>query len=200
MSKPRNQVIRKGDRIRVVDPKFLKRVGYPWDTQYVKDHVMTDAHDMAVKDLVKVLGLQYMDRAGKVTEKITNVVAMEMLAQLHFGGNHRTIHTYDLEEAGNKEFVVDGTRRVKTGWYQSASGGSAWDDYEPACLMDEKTHVILGLYRPGTLWCSTDLLEIEAVRCEKIMPPVCPNHKRYKALRPPTSDCPKCWDIYRGSK
>jgi hypothetical protein len=166
MSK-RKDIIRVGDRVKIVVPEVVVRVGYPLTKAEMMKR-QTPEQLQAIRDMMRafntvVLPETQSDLLGAVTEnsakvdklyeKIRYAMAGRMLEQEGFGGKQRRIHTYTLTDIKGKLATVNAKRVVKTGDYYGAySSYDAWNgdyDYEPGGLSNEKTHVLYKLYVDG---------------------------------------------------
>jgi hypothetical protein len=164
MSKRKN-IIRVGDRVKIVVPEVVVRVGYPL-TKADMMKKQTPEQLQAIRDMFKAfnvrlkmenisaLGLGEADRdMEKLYEKIRYAMAGEMLAQAGWGGKQRRIHTRTLTPIKGLLATVDARRVVKTGdHYPAYSSYDSWNgdyDYEPGGLSNEKTHVLYKLYVDG---------------------------------------------------
>ena len=172
MSKRKN-IIRVGDRIKILVPDVVVRVGYPLSKADMLEK-QTPEQLKAIRDMFKAFGRHVYDEelpvisthglelyhpgdVDRLYEKIRYIMAGDMLAKARWGGRERTIHTYSLLPIKDKFAEVIGRRIVKTGTYFPASGGmDYWGecDYEPAGLANEKTHVLytLNVYGYGYWW------------------------------------------------
>lgn len=194
MSK-RKDIIRVGDRVKILKPEVVVRVGYPLcKTDMMK--AQTPEQLKAIQDMFKAFNVRLFPekledyasppssrRMEILYEKIRYAMAGEMLSQNRFGGRERRIHTHTIPHMKGLWATVDARRVVKTGNYEPGwSGCDYWGEYdcEPAYLSDEKTHVLYKLYVDGIggHWSpdSEDLLteykdiEIESCNLVKIDP------------------------------
>lgn len=162
--------IRVGDYVRIVTPTFVRRVGYRLVWTEVIDDLATDP---TVLDAMRTLRLLpdsfvisvYASEWTKqpVIREFLTGLARAKVRQQKFGGPERMLHTYEIPEAAGRIVHVNGKRIAKTGTYDRGYQSSGWfgePEYEPPCLTDIKTHVLL----------STDFGEIESIHVE-IPPP-----------------------------
>jgi len=164
MSK-RKDIIRVGDRVKIVVPDVVVRVGYPL-TKAAMMEKQTPEQIKAIEDMFLAFGVKsYPDKDGdflKVTmtdsvadrllQRIRYTMAGIQLRQEGWGGKERRIHTHTIKELKGKLATVDAKRVVKTGDYHHGySGCDYWGeyDYEPSYLSNEKTHVLYKLYVDG---------------------------------------------------
>lgn len=171
MSK-RKDVIRVGDRVKIITPNVVVRVGYPLTKAEMMDR-QTPEQLKAIRDMMRAFDtIVYPEHASefglvssrgsseaidKLYEKIRYAMAGRMLEQEGFGGKERSIHTYNLKAIQGRLATVDAKRIVKTGTYQAGwSTRDYWGeyDYEPACLSNGNTHVLYKLCVDGfgTWW------------------------------------------------
>jgi hypothetical protein len=139
---------------------FVKRVGYPWNKEYVKKHIITDEQRKAITELMAKFGLSWSADNDVIHDipvgfdsgfdehcynNILDEIAYRVLRKNGFGGNERTLHTVLKEKYQDKFAEVRAKRTVKTGTYCHGSCGSYYepDDYDPPVLLEERTHVLL---------------------------------------------------------
>lgn len=163
MSKP--HIFRKGDVVRILEPKWVKRVGYPVIWTDLIDEVRADPRTLAAW---QALGFGPILGEDLPIEFVRGV-AMQHVRQRRFGGNERSIHYMKLGPKEDKWLLLDdntvphhgyvgfravvhGKRVVKTG-VRSPGYWSNEEDYENGGLSDCKTHILL----------RTDFGEIETI-------------------------------------
>lgn len=165
----KKEIIRIGDRVRIVIPKFVVRVGYPFGLEYAENNLVSDEEKEKIRRL-----LGYVDgvKFGEVTKtksyrKILHEVCLNKLKQVGFGGNARRIHIEEISSLKDTIFQVSDKRVVKTGDYMAARH---WDDdYAPAYLSNCRAHVLLsGFIGFNTNWNSFGEKEIEVENVEKV--------------------------------
>lgn len=148
MKKPKDRIFRKGDVVRIVNPEFFVRCGYPLT---VKDGVKSLTED---KDKYNEI-LQFADKF-KVNvksydfSKLMKILGYYDIKGKRFGGDERKIFTETIKGMEGKEFVVLSKKVVMTGVRDGGYAGSSYyyddsDSYEPPSLYDTKTHIILYL-------------------------------------------------------
>jgi len=164
VSKKDEKIIRVSDKVRIVNPEFFIRCGYPKTFEDVREEVVLK-HSVDIESLLSkthlttdMLGLGDMGDALLCRNKIINAITYVKLKKTRFGGSERSIHTIRLEQYEGKEFHIF---FVKTGTYQRG-WRSHENDYSPAFLAHEKTHKILSIVARSPL-------EIEAKNVEKII-------------------------------
>jgi hypothetical protein len=158
--------IRKGDRVRIIEPKFVDRVGYPLIYGMLMDEVKTDPK---VKEALQLLGLRqnlvFEEAEAEMPQYLQVAIAKLRVEQRGFGGRQRTIHYldgYDFYKGAESE--VYSRRVVKTGTYcrprsgvvHTYDGPEYWD--EPGGLADCKTHVLLTVSGGEIEACNVELL------------------------------------------
>ncbi len=178
MSKKDSLCPKINDFVRIDNPEMFVRCGYPIGIQDVRELIrknnMSDITDL----INKVIGQNDCDilprllRSDGVREtsirKIIDVLAYEKLRNDGFGGRERTIHTLYDENQKGKIYQVIGTKRCVTGTYVPPSGGyeyySGEYEYEPAYLMNDKSHriLILSIEQPNPTYFA-DLREIYSI-------------------------------------
>lgn len=179
----KRHVYRIGDTVRIVNPRWIERVGYPLVWYELMDEVQQDlkvgqAWDVlngrpprvappdAVGGLFGVL--QSWEPTYGVPRYFLQAAAKALVAQRGFGGNERQIiYVKDLPEGYGKgrHLEVLGRRLAKTGtrvpptYGVSSHDGEPWED--PGGLADEKTHILL---QTGLGW-------VEACDAEPVVQP-----------------------------
>jgi hypothetical protein len=107
MTKSKRPVIRVGDRIRIVNSRFIKRVGYPVIWTDIAQDVAKDKRTLAAYRLLdetltvsKVTTKLHLDADDDMYandphyRRFVRAVAMKRVEQMRFGGNERTLHYY----------------------------------------------------------------------------------------------------------
>ncbi len=179
MSKRKN-VIRVNDVVKIVNPEFVVRVGYPLSKKMIQSSL---THEQLA--LVKAIFNQFdistdalfdssrpPSEGERAYEKVLDILSGVLLAKKLWGGSQRSIHTELIEKHRDIQCTVMEKRFVKTGKYQPGwSSVDYWGeyDYEPAYLEDEKTHALLrvNIYDYETVLFGT-YLEIEAKNVVKM--------------------------------
>ena len=165
-----------GDKVRIVEPLQVVRVGYPL--------TKTDALDAAEKQyaekihtFMRELGLEHDDTAfggadydGRLYNDLLDALASRWIRAKGFGGKERKVYTEADERLRNTSgWTVSSKRRVKTGTYCAGGYSGGYDgepDYDPPYLSNEQTHTLLTIEPPN--WkLSLTAIEIEAVNVEK---------------------------------
>lgn len=155
VKKPKNEVIRVGDYVEILNPETFIRAGYPLTTQDILDNHITPEQRKLLNELIISAGFNTV-KSYFLTGKEKDVSELEMsfarllLRAKGWGGRERTIHTKLEPELLNKVGRVVSKKYVKTGTYVSG-GAHGWSsygedyDYEPPYLKDERTVCIYEL-------------------------------------------------------
>ena len=155
----RQATIRVDDRVRILLPKFVVRVGYP---RTIEDYLTKVDEEMPALDalmgrLIKKPNetdlnlLPFTGDVLRVRDRIRRDLAYVLAKKDGFGGRERSLHFIDLPEFQGAETFVTHLQTVVTGTYCPASSGRSYiseDDYDPPCLMNEKRWRIAGV----SLW------------------------------------------------
>lgn len=147
--------IRPGDTVKIIDPRFVTRVGYP----LCADDLMAEAEQILVdKGVVprfnKSVWGQSPDRRRDEWQVIRKYAVL-LLRQKGWGGDDRALFFVEKPEYKNLEVEVDHKRVAKTGYRigPRTSVSNGWDgvdyDYDPGGLRDEKTHILLSVCYSG---------------------------------------------------
>jgi hypothetical protein len=153
------KIIREGDRVRIVVPKVVVRVGYP---KAVKDYL---------DEAEKAYGAQLLkDMSDWCAKKVLQQIAYGLAKADGFGGRERSLHFKEQPNLLGQEFTVSGVRMVQTGTYYPPSGGyNAYQgdyDYEPGGLADMKARRLVSGF--GWVQFTSDRLEIPVEHLEKV--------------------------------
>lgn len=175
MSRKRKHVYKVGDVVRITNPLFVVRVGYPWNKQYVIENIITPEQKKALDIMFEAYELRAPEGYAqldvpsgiveKIREKIVDELAYGLLHKHRYGGRVRQIHTEVKEKWKDKPARVIGKRVVKTGEYIPGHGGydyyNGGYDYDPPYLANEKTHVLLKLdiFSDDEMWAISGLYE-----------------------------------------
>lgn len=154
--------IRYKDTVKVVKPVFVTRVGYP----KIADDFMEEAERTLIqKDLIRPFP-QHRFRGWSVETRnrpydetvFIRKYARLLLKRAGWGGNQRTLHTYEAPDFLDKELIVRGKRVFQTGGHvgPTSHASNGWDgvdhDYDPGGLSDRKTHILLWCSVPGCFY------------------------------------------------
>lgn len=164
----RAHVYRPGDNVRILAPKWIKRVGYPLVWTDLVDEICEDPRTLQAW---KTLGFGNL-RPDDLPLQFVRGIAMQHVVMRGFGGRDRTIIYHEVSEEPEQSLIdmdriphhgyvgriasVYSKRVVKTGRRAPARGYG--EDYEPPYLDDCKTHVLL----------STIYGEIESIHVEPV--------------------------------
>lgn len=161
----KKNIFRIGDYIEIINPKFVKRVGYPL---YHKDLYESIEKNKEILDILSVLQLkpEHEDVGIFKTEivvprELVHAIAYIRVRQNRYGGNVRSIHYIDdfISIPTDKIYQITGKKVVKTGTRFASSGSydrNGEYDYEPGGLEDCKTHILVQIMHEfKTLWIET---------------------------------------------
>jgi hypothetical protein len=135
-----------GNRIRIINPEFFVRCGYPMDLHEEKNRIYQDYGDQIQNFITQLIPPSwdgpYIDHTALEIAKALSYYSAKVN---HFGGNERRIFTETHGGLKGKEFYVIGRKTVKTGTYVPGgrSGGYEYDEWEAPYLANEETHIIL---------------------------------------------------------
>ncbi|WP_372395228.1 hypothetical protein ABMY26_07095 (plasmid) [Azospirillum sp. HJ39] len=137
----KKNVIRVGDKVRILDPRLFIRCGYP----LCHKDVMADLEENRSADVQAVAEKFGIAGQGVVRDRLVSALAYGILRSKRFGGYERSIHLTDpRDHLGGLVATVADKAVVVTGSYFPPSGHC--DDYDPGGLDGAKSHVILTLY------------------------------------------------------
>ena len=154
-----DDIIRVEDRVKIIYPYFVERVGYPMSHVKACDHVI-DNHLKDVQEftfhicnkLINKNNALMSPSTAHVEKRIISALAYYYVGQKRFGGNKRKIYTKYYSKYKNVVVRVDKIKFVKTGIYNRGSQFSGYSDlgyyeeYDPAYLSNEQTHKLLCIY------------------------------------------------------
>ncbi len=157
--KPRKHVYRRDDRVVVVNPLVVRRVGYPLGIADGLKHVESYASDVAallgklgIRDLTSAYQCSLLEAGLQPTLPtdggVNRALAYAWLCSQRFGGPERSIHTELMEPLRDAECRVYGKRVVYTGRRDPGTTTYCYDgipDHEPPYLGRAKAHVLLEL-------------------------------------------------------
>ena len=178
------KIIREGDRVKILNPEFVTRVGYELSFSQAYD-IVTERDKEAVFNFMVSLGIissvpvlygskydGFSKRHTRVFNEIMRTLAYAEVGKMGHGGKERKLHTEFKPEFKDKIMKVHSKRCAKTGFYYAPSGGyDSWTgeyDYECGGLDKQKTHILLDVYEPMDIWYTSFRLEIESCNVEKI--------------------------------
>ena len=178
-AKQKKHVYRVGDVVRIVNPRFIARVGYPlvWTMlmpEFEAKAKLDQARDMMsaliVGSIPEDAGFMFDKRKTSevnATRDFLKGVCMAAIRMRGFGGNERSLH-YQPEDDGCWEHYQGATcevirrRTVKTGTRFAGHSSVSYEgehDYESGGLGNMRTHTLLRL---------DNYLEIEAANVELV--------------------------------
>lgn len=160
-----------GDRIRIINPVFVDRVGYPLTPKIVYNELNTPENRQRVIDMLTEFDVPvhhtrfspFQDNTPPVmVERVLREVAYQTVKVRHWGGSERTLHRINRPELKDTIHEVHDKKVVKTG---TRIGPSGWgDDYIPGYLSDEKTHLLYAIITNGVweypLWIEKENVEL----------------------------------------
>lgn len=161
-----------GDKVKIINPLFIQRVGYVWDKKYVIKNVITPEQKQALEEFLIKCGFVSGTSGGGLFsyayEEIMERLAYWVLRKEGFGGKERSIHTKLRETAREKIATIIKKRVVKTGKYtEGRTTGWEEPEYNPPYLSNEKSHVLLTLdyYFDDNLGMEDDIWPPEIEEC-----------------------------------
>lgn len=195
----KKHVFIEGDRIKVINPIFVVRVGYPKTIsdyaekinpeniqRFIKSEIEETSYVKApINPLLedkKPESFTYTRDYPAVVWRIQKEMGYWMAKKDGFGGRERTLHTVVLPEYKDKIYTILNKRVVKTGTYYGPCGGydsySGEYDYDPGGLENMKTHILLSIHNDSEFYFKHDshymLLDpssmIEATNVEWVKP------------------------------
>ena len=177
MSKRKN-VIRVGDKVKIINPEIFIRVGYPLTTEMIKESHITEEQRQLMDKLLATTGnhkyILYGDNINPEYDKLEHVFSTIVLKSKGFGGNERSVHTETKPEYKDRIGTVISKRYVKVGTYNSATSHQGYYDdypeYEPAYLENEKTVIIYNVSIGERDTIFNDYIEFPQSSVEKIFP------------------------------
>lgn len=155
-----------GDTVKIVNPRFVKRVGYPIT---FNDLLPEFENHPNLKQAMVLLGLadefKQTSNYYRIVNDFVTGCAKAAARRRGFGGPTRSIHYYsdqDLPFYFDGQVEVLGKRIVKTGTYYPPQRGYSYEEeyeYESGGLSDAKTHILL-----RTIFGEIEEVDVELVR------------------------------------
>jgi hypothetical protein len=143
----KKEVFRPYDLIRIVNPEFFVRVGYPFDKEYAIENLISKEEKSTLRQLLGYAAIYSVKerRVEKTYSEMLDRLAYHKLQLAGFGGSSRKIFTKRKEEFLGKEVQVLTKRVVQTGIREYYS------DYDPEedrgggyyGLANQESHVLL---------------------------------------------------------
>ena len=202
--KKKDEIIRKGDVVRIINPEFFIRCGYPlaFSTVLAEVQEKDSKYQEKIDDLLRnffVIGnakevfKMTADKhdTSKIKYQIESAIAYGLLKRREFGGNERKIYREKYVTITHRDWEVIGKKVVKTGIRQT------FTDFDPEgdpvrgapFLHKEQSHIILEIIPTvnRTLFAANSF--IEAANVEKVMKPAT---KEFVMVTKPKTDG---WDL-----
>jgi hypothetical protein len=168
----KRMICRVGDKVRIVEPLQIVRVGYPLTKEDALKAVEKEYAQQVSDFIVSVIGkpIELTDTDPRLCADLFDALASYWIRSKGFGGKERKIYTEANERfRGTSGWTVISKRHVKTGTYCSGGYSGGYDgepDYDPPYLSNEQTHTLL-IIEPPNWKLSLTAIEIEAVNVEK---------------------------------
>lgn len=146
----RNKSFKIGDKIRIMNPEFFIRVGYPLTLSDAYEHIEDDWKLLIQK--INKNSPEYFKITEKMKFQLRRDLAYSYLQTKSFGGNKRELYTVKLNNPHwyYEYFTIVDKKVVKTGKYEYEQIDDEEYDYcrcpsfRPV-LTNQKTHIILEL-------------------------------------------------------
>lgn len=155
MGKRNPDLLRVGDRIEVVRPSVVSRVGYSkCHADFLPE--VEQKYKAAVEALFKT---------ERMRRRAYSALAYEALGSAHFGGLEREVHTVEKEGIVGHIATIKHARTVVTGkYYPPHHSRSYYGEYdsEPGGLSDCK------YVRLVTIWSQWGDIELPASSCKRV--------------------------------
>lgn len=134
--------IRVGDRVRIVNPVFVERVGYP---KAMADYVAEIEQKISDRRLLDAFGDVFGHpwlgaRTRRAFDKIRRELAYLVAQRDGFGGNERSLHVVTHPDLTGCMAYVEGLETVVTGTYSRGYDGGCYSDPEPPALERQVRH------------------------------------------------------------
>lgn len=146
--KENKEIIRKDDFVRINNPYFFLRCGYPLTMIDIENEIQ-EKHMSKIDELFKSFEIKDHNIRKRSYYEVIRAVAYEILRTRKFGGKERRIYTHCVPSLLNRPYKVSLVKTCVTGNYVASSGNySSWSEeyeYEQAYLEDQKSHRILYL-------------------------------------------------------
>lgn len=172
----KKEVIRIGDKVKIINAEKFVRCGYPMDFKDTKDRMLNENFERIVEikrmimEAIKGSPIEefededYFDSRKppfeSLKEQIAGVFAFACVNYHGFGGNERKIYTVQIERPFDLNCIVIGKKTVITGKRCGGYDSDGWFPY----LEDWKSHVVLEV---STKQCCQSFW-IEAKNVEKV--------------------------------
>jgi hypothetical protein len=158
----KEDIIREGDIVKIIEPYEFIRCGYPLTlkdaSKLLKEN---DSYNQLRIEFIKLLYKKERESSDgplttfafsdtkfkhQIKNDIESILAKIYLYEHNYGGNKRTLHTVYRKSLLNVRAKVKKIRYHKTGTYVPKWSSVSYEgeyDYEPAYLSNEQTHKIL---------------------------------------------------------
>ena len=173
----KKDIIRVGDKVKIIKPEFFVRCGYPLCLQDACD-IVKETYKEKICDFIQNIGITTTKLFSTIEndndflntfDKIVKALAYDYVRANKFGGAERTIHTITEEVFQNKFMIVKEIQLVKTGIYIGTYSFGYEGEFDPPYLSDQKTHKILTLDTPQYHYqISYNGFKIEDINVEKV--------------------------------
>lgn len=168
-------MIREGDRIRIVKPVFVTRVGYPREVKdylpQVEELIGEDFRNLLNKLQGRPKDIWEAREDNKQVRAIKRELAYLLAKKDGFGGRERTLHTVEVPEAAGREIRAGKVCSTMTGtyyppnWYRDRETG--YMDGEPGGLENRRQHRLIevdpcmgGWWREEIKWIEVGNVEL----------------------------------------
>jgi hypothetical protein len=161
-----------GDRVRILEPLQVIRVGYPLTKEDALRAVEKEYAQQVSDFIVSITGkpVKLTNTDPRLCADLFEALALYWIRSRGFGGKERKIYTEANERFRDTSgWTVRSKRHVKTGTYCNGGYSGGYDgepDYDPPHLSNEQTHTLLTI-EPPDFNLSLTAIEIEAVNVER---------------------------------
>lgn len=182
----KNNLIKSGDKVRIINPQIFVRCGYPL---CIADVIKTIDQKIIIDCLVQcgvgtfdqiesVIKFHPHHKMQRAYKEISGGLALAIMISKRFGGSERKIYTDNRPELVGKIVRVESKRQVVTGdRYPGCGPGYYGDEAEGPSLENQERHTLIkfcpiyyenGHISGGMIICGEDRLEIEQSNVEKV--------------------------------
>lgn len=159
----KREIIKVGDTVKIINPLFVKRVGY----DFTFEDALKEVEKKFGRDIHQLLKIVKPARITFTENKITQAVAFDLVKRSFSDNNERKIFTELKEFYKDLKVKVIGKKVVRTGFYQTSYyDAECSDSYEGATLLNPKTHILLELDSATNFY--NEPMRIEVTNVEKI--------------------------------
>jgi len=159
----RKDIIRSGDRVRIINPVIVTRVGYPRTLHSYRGEA---------ERIFGPLLSAHMEK--RCVEKTLWEICYGLARKDRFGGLQRSLHVEERPELLGQVFTVERTKMVQTGTYRKAWVSRSYEgdyDYDPGGLDGMKAYrLVSGFWISNFTWVSSqnDFPMIQVEHLEKV--------------------------------